>query len=68
MKQKTIDAQINNYNKQARGTADEISWIFNNAVNAFDGDVWKAFNYTTNAISKQYNNNDSLYEYLTSDK
>ena len=64
----SANAQINNYNRQARGTADEISWIFNNAVNAFDGDVWKAFNYTTNAIGKQYNNNNSIYEYLTSDK
>ena len=56
------------YNKQASGAADEISWIFNNAVKAFDGNVWDAFNYTTNAIGKPYNNNNTIFEYLTSNK
>ena len=64
----SANAQINAYNKQASGAADEISWIFNNAVKAFDGNVWDAFNYTTNAIGKPYNNNNTIFEYLTSNK
>lgn len=60
----SANAQINNYNKQASGTADEISWIFNNAYKAFDGDVNKAFGYTTNYVNKKYSGYNSVYDYL----
>ena len=60
----SANAQINNYNKQASGTADEISWIFNNAYKAFDGDINKAFGYTTNYVNKKYSGYNSVYDYL----
>lgn len=62
----SANANINAYNTAARAPADEVNWVFNNALRAYDGDVLKAFNYTTNNINNGYNGTSSVYDYINS--
>lgn len=60
------NANIGAYNAAARAPADEVNWVFNNALRAYNGDVLKAFNYTTNNINNSYNGASSVYDYINS--
>ena len=62
----SANANINAYNTAARAPSDEVNWVFNNALRAYDGDVLKAFNYTTNNINNSYNGTSSVYDYINS--
>ena len=62
----SANANIGAYNTAARAPADEVNWVFNNALRAYNGDVLKAFNYTTNNINNSYNGTSSVYDYINS--
>ena len=62
----SANANIGAYNTAARAPADEVNWVFNNALRAYNGDVLKAFNYTTNNINNNYNGTSSVYDYINS--